>query len=464
MSEPLGPAQPVGASVVAAGSTPPRADGAGARREKVLLSIGVVAAILLRAILVPINGGWGDLDQYAGWVHRLATDVPFGSAYRLDLSYMPALVAVFGALAHVVPGFATATDASDLLIRVALKLPPLVADGACAVGVYLLAGGRRQGRAAAALAVLVLPATWYLSAWWGQWDAIYAAAAIWVAVLAVRDRPIAAGILLGLALMTKPQALFLAVPFAAWMLASWNVRRGIGAVILACVVGALTWLPFLFAGGIPDYLRNIANYQDRFFPFLSVEAWNFWGLIQERAAGGHFVLDSQAVLGPLTPRLIGLLMTFGAEALIALEVIRRPTNDRLLLGLAAATLVSFNLMTTMHERYSYAALVFLAPLLARPAVCLAWSILAVTISLNILAAAPPNQQAGSVVPVFGPTGAIGSLAIVAATILVVVLLVRTKPGEPDRAPRSTGMPPGQRRHLLGRRLSRPGSHGNPATA
>lgn len=90
-------------------------------------------------------------------------------------------------------------------------------------------------------------------------------------------------------------------------------------MILACVVGALTWLPFLFAGGIPDYLRNIANYQDRFFPFLSVEAWNFWGLIQERAAGGHFVLDSQAVLGPLTPRLIGLLMTFGAEALIALE-------------------------------------------------------------------------------------------------------------------------------------------------
>ena len=198
-----------------------------------MFSIGVVAAILLRAILVPINGGWGDLDQYAGWVHRLAKNVPFGSAYRLDLSYMPALVAVFGALAHVVPGFATATDASDLLIRVALKLPPLVADGACAVGVYLLAGGRRQGRAAAALAVLVLPATWYLSAWWGQWDAIYAAAAIWVAVLAVRDRPIAAGILLGLALMTKPpralqKALFLAVPFAAWMLASWNVRRGIG--------------------------------------------------------------------------------------------------------------------------------------------------------------------------------------------------------------------------------------------
>jgi hypothetical protein len=463
MSAPLGPAQPVGASVFAAGSTPPRADGAGARREKVLLSIGVVAAILLRAILVPINGGWGDLDQYAGWVHRLATDVPFGSAYRLDLSYMPALVAVFGALAHVVPGFATATDASDLLIRVALKLPPLVADGACAVGVYLLAGGRRQGRAAAALAVLVLPATWYLSAWWGQWDAIYAAAAIWVAVLAVRDRPIAAGILLGLALMTKPQALFLAVPFAAWMLASWNVRRGIGC----CDPRLRGWGSHVVAipvcrrdPGLPSQHRELPG------PLLPVSLGRGLELLGVDPGAGR--------RRPFRPGLPGGPRTAHAAADRPPDdvrgrgphragVIRRPTNDRLLLGLAAATLVSFNLMTTMHERYSYAALVFLAPLLARPAVFLAWSILAVTISLNILAAAPPNQQAGSVVPVSGPIGAIGSLAIVAATILVVVLLVRTKPGEPDRAPRSTGMRPGKRRHLLGRRRPVPGPDGDPAT-
>ena len=433
MAQPVGPAQLVGASVPAAGSTPPRAAGAGDRREKLLLVIGVVAAIAVRAILVPINGGWGDLDQYAGWVHRLATDVPFGAAYRLDLSYMPALVAVFSTLAHIVPGFATATDASDLLVRVALKLPPLLAEGACAVGVYLLASGRGQSRAAAALAVLVVPASWYLSSWWGQWDAIYAAAAVWVAVLAVRDRPVAAGVLLGLALMTKPQALFLAVPFVAWILARWHVRRGLGVVLLAGLVAAGTWLPFLSSGGVSDYLRNVGYYQDGLFPFLSVEAWNFWWFIQEGVAGGRFVSDSGALLGPLTPRMIGLMMTFVAEALIALAMVRKPTKDRLLLGLAAATLVSFCLMTTIHERYAYASLVFLAPLLARPAVRVAWSILAVTITLNIVAAAPPNQHAGSVIPVFGPIGAIGSAAMIAATVLVLILMVRVDSGHPDRA-------------------------------
>jgi len=63
------------------------------------------------------------------------------------MSYMPSLVAVFGALAHVVPAFTTATDAGAPLIRVALKVPPLLADGACAAGVFLLASGRRSGNA-----------------------------------------------------------------------------------------------------------------------------------------------------------------------------------------------------------------------------------------------------------------------------------------------------------------------------
>ena len=418
------------ASVPAAGSTLPRAAGVGSRRETSLLVIGVVAAITLRAILVPFNGGWGDLDDYAEWVHRLATDVPFGAAYRLDISYMPVLVAVFGTLAHVVPGFATATDASDLLVRIALKLPPLVADGASAAGVYLLAGGRRPGRAAAALAVLLVPATWYLSSWWGQYDAIYVAAAVWVAVLAVRDRSIAAGVLLGLALMTKPQALFLAVPFVAWMLGRWHVRRGVGVVFLASLVAAGTWLPFVPWGGLSDYLRGVGSLQNGLFSLLSVEAWNFWWLIQGGVAGGGFVSDSTAILGPLTPRMIGLIMTFVAEALIALAMIRKPTKDRLLLGLAAATLVSFCLMTTMHERYAYAALVFLAPLLARTAVRVAWAILAVTVTLNIVAAAPPNQHAGSLIPLFGPIGAAGSAAMIVATIVVLTLLIRDDSDDP----------------------------------
>ena len=230
-------------------------------------------------------------------------------------------------------------------------------------------------------------------------------------------------------MMTKPQALFLAVPFAAWMLARWGVRRGVGVLLLASLVAAATWLPFVPSGGISDYLRNVGYYQNGVFPLLSVQAWNLWWLFQGANGGANFISDSTAILGPITPRILGLAMVFVAEALIAFAIVSSPTKDRLLLGLAAATLVSFCLMTTMHERYAYASLVFLAPLLARPAVRVAWAVLAVTVTLNIVASAPPNQVPGSVVPLHGPIGTLGSLAMIAATAFVLALFVRDGSGD-----------------------------------
>lgn len=95
-------------------------------------------------------------------------------------------------------------------------------------------------------------------------------------------------------------------------------------------------------------------------------------------------------------------------------------------------------MTTMHERYSYASLVFLAPLLARPTVRVAWAILAVTVSLNIVATPPSGLPSGSLTPLFGPIGAAGSVAMIVATIPVLTLLVCADRAIPTmlRPPRS----------------------------
>jgi len=71
-----------------------------------------------------------DTDQFGGWVHQLATGLPLGEAYRLDLSFPPVMVYVFWALAHVVPAFGTATDAGDLTARIAIKLPAAAGPGA----------------------------------------------------------------------------------------------------------------------------------------------------------------------------------------------------------------------------------------------------------------------------------------------------------------------------------------------
>ena len=68
-------------------------------------------------------------------------------------------------------------------------------------------------------AVLLWPVTWYVSAWWGQYESRSPAV---LAVLAARaDRPGLVAVLVTVSLMTKPQAVPFLVPFGAW---AWRPR------------------------------------------------------------------------------------------------------------------------------------------------------------------------------------------------------------------------------------------------
>ena len=407
------------------------------RRLIVLLWAGLAAAIGVRLLVMPNYILLGDLHQYARWAYHLATDLPFGAAYRQDFSYMPVLVAVFGTLGRLVPAFLTAGDASDAAVRVVLKVPALLGELAIVAGLFTVLRRRPPLAIAAILAVLLVPAAWYLSAWWGQLDSVFVALCLWAAILASRDQKRAFAVLLGLAMMTKPQALFLAAPFAGYALGRWGVRRAVPVGIVAAAVAAATWLPFLPYGGVADYLHNLDYYQNGLFAILSVRAWNPWWLVQTALGHGEFVADSLPWLGPFTARHLGMAMTAVAEVWILAVVARRPTPDRLYLGLAAATLAAFCLMTSMHERYAYAALIFLAPFLNRRSIQVAWGILAVAISLNVLAGAPPDDF-GSILPVGGPLGIAGSVAMIVASGVVLLELLRREPavGEPG----GPGMP------------------------
>jgi hypothetical protein len=405
-----------------------------------VLGVGILVAVAVRLAVLPGYVLLGDLDQYARWAHHLATDLPFGAAYRQDFSYMPVLVGVFGVLAGVVPAFATAGDAADVGVRIALKVPALLGELAIVAGLFTVLRGRPPLVAAAILGVLLVPATWYLGAWWAQLDAVYVALCLWAAILASRDRHWLFAVVLGLAMMTKPQALFLAAPFAAYAIGRWGLPRAALVGLVAAGVAVLTWLPFIPYDGVADYLRNLDYYQNGEYPILSVRAWNPWWLLQTAIAGGAFVADSTPVLGPLTPRHLGIAMTALAEVGVFVALLRRATPDRLYLGLAAATLAAFCLMTSMHERYAFAALVFLAPLLAGRSIQVAWGILAVAISLNVVAGAPPDEI-GPVIPIGGLVGTAGSVAMVVATGVALFALVRRGPSVGGRRD-APGTPPG----------------------
>jgi hypothetical protein len=315
---------------------------------------------------------------------------------------------VWGALAAAEPAFESVTDSSDPAIRALMKIPASLADLGIAAAMVWWFREKPLLACAAAGAVLLWPVTWYVSAWWGQYESIYVLTAL-LAVLAARgNHPLLVAAFLALSLMTKPQALPFIVPFAAWFLGSQGWRGTLKAAVVGIAVVLLAWAPFIGANGPLNYLGNLRTYQEDIFSVLSLRAWNPWWIIQELGAGGGFVPDRTEILGPVTFRLVGLALTALLSVVVFVGVYRRPTAERLALGVAAITLVAFVSLTTMHERYAYPAFVFLLLALPRPSVAITWAIFAVVFVLNLVVAVPPE---GWAIPMARELGIIGSVVM-----------------------------------------------------
>ena len=388
-----------------------------------VLGVGLIAAAVIRIVLLPTAGLTGDLDQFVLWVHGITTR-PLGQAYDQNLSFPPGMVYTWTALGAVEPAFRTAVDSADPWIRAVMKAPASLADFGLALGVGYALRARPRWAVLGALGVALHPAVIDVSAWWGQYESIYVLFGLLAFLLAVADRPVLASIVLGIALMTKPQALPFLVPFAGWFLGRYGLRRSVAFGIAGAATIAVLWLPFIPAGGPVAYLRNLSTYQGDIFAVLSLRAWNPWWLFQEAYGAGEFISDSARIAGPLTLRAIGILAALLLEALVFLAVLRAATARSLALGLAASTLVAFASLTTMHERYAYAALIFLAPLLPDLRVLVIWVLLGVVMTLNLLAAAPPTQEIAAALPIFGPLGVAGSITMSLLTLGTLVLLLR----------------------------------------
>ena len=406
-----------------------RADATPAGRAGALLvfALGLGVAMLVRIALWPTLGLTGDLDQFVLWVHGLATE-PFGRAYDMNISFPPVMVYLWGLLAAIEPAFRTVTTSAEPAIRAVMKAPASIADVALACIVAWHLRSTPRWAVIGGLAILLHPAVIDVSAWWGQYESIYVLFGAVAFVLAVRGHSLFAAVALAVAVMTKPQALPFLVPFAAWFVA----RDGWLGAAKAAAVGAATivvlWLPFVGAGGPQGYLRNLGEYQGEIFAILSIRAWNPWWLVQELFAGGQFVSDAGLIVGPITLRHVGYGLALLGELAVFLAVYRARTPRALALGLAAAILVAFCLLTSMHERYAFGVLVFLP--LAFPDRRAAWLAAAfgVVFTLNLLAAVPPTPDIAAALPVSGVLGIVGSIAMTGIAIVALKLLLDEKPG------------------------------------
>jgi hypothetical protein len=335
------------------------------------------------------------------------------------VSFGPVMAYIWSILALVQPAFATVTDASDPAIRALMKTPPVIADFGLAVLVVYALRDRSGWAAIACAAVLLHPVIFDVSAWWGQYESIFVLSGLGATIAAVNGRNGLAAALVAISLMTKPQAIPFVIPFAAWFWATGGIRELARAAAIGLAVVVILWLPFIPYGGPTDYIQTIRDYSTGVFAILSLHAWNPWWIVQEVAAGGLFVRDDIAVIGPITFRQIGYAVTILLSAAIGLAIVRDPKPERLVIGLAASVMSFFTFMTQMHERYSYAAVVLVLLLFYERRIRGAWEVLGFVVMLNLFGAVPAGPEMQLAFPGHGPLTVVGAMILTACTIYLV---------------------------------------------
>jgi dolichyl-phosphate-mannose-protein mannosyltransferase len=387
------------------------------RRLLLLAAVGLLGAIVVRLAVLPMEGFAGDLDQFILWVRDIG-EAPLGQAFRLDLTFPPVMVYQFAAMGAVTGLLGHAVDAADPLVRAIVKTPASLADLALAFGVAFALRDRPRWATLAFLALALNPALIYVSAWWGQFESLYVLAVLISVLLARAGRLNLAAVALGVALMTKPQALFFVVPMIAWVLGRHGWRSLVRSGLVTALTASVLWLPFIPYGGIQAYSHNLDVYGNQIFSVASLRAWNMWWIMQQASGGDQFLADTATLAGPLSGRSVAIMLAGVAELVVFLSVVQRPTMRNLALGVAASVLVCFSLLTTMHERYAFGGLVFLTLLLPEPRLRVIWIVFNVIFAANLFAAAPPNSTVAELLPVNGPLSIAGSVGVLLLTAAV----------------------------------------------
>jgi hypothetical protein len=110
-------------------------------------------------------------------------------------------------------------------------------------------------------------------------------------------------------------------------------------------------------------------------------------------------------------------------------VYRRPTLRTLAIALAAIALITFSFLTTMHERYAYASIVFLAFVLVDLRMIVLWFALGIIVTVNTFMAIP--------VPEWQFLAIWGSVAMVALTVATLAILFAELSDRPEDEPAAT---------------------------
>ncbi len=366
-----------------------------------ILPLILFVALVVRCLFLGADGFHNDVQTFEAWALTLR-DQPLSSFYAQAgfADYPPGYLYVLTGLARLYSVIG-AHDSGYSILRVLMKLPGILCDLLNAWLAFCLVRRFVTEKIAVITAACVAfnPAFLFISAYWGQVDAV-AASFVLLSLLAL-DRgirrqwhPLAVGVMawstLALSVLIKPPALLLAPlllawPLALWKTSTWAARRlrilatvlGIGSALLLTYILALPFAPVQSFGGVAQWLLQRYAFGSNVYPYNTINAFNIYAISQP-----FWEPDSHQLFSvfPIHQSTLGAILVVMATLAFAWRFVQIATP---LAAIEAATLTLFSffvLATRMHERYIFDAVLLLiitGALLRR----YRWLALATTITL-----------------------------------------------------------------------------------
>ena len=369
-----------------------------ARKEILAVVFVTLLALIIRAILIPAQGHATDVATFEAWMRTLTQSGP--KAFYTDagfVDYPPGYMIILWVVGLIYHSTAAYGDFTGEAMRVFVKLPAVICDLGIGYLVYLIA--RRTWPVAGAIVAMAVfslnPASWLVSAFWGQADSVAAVFLLWGIYLAVTRRFEWAWLMLAFAVLIKPQPLVVAPMFLIYQIRVQGVTWRLAAIpIIGFLVAYLGSLPF---APVSDPVGVIAWLYDRYhagitvYPYNSVNGLNLYSINRD-----FYQPDDQPIqffglsLGPQYAWGMGIFIALlSAVAWRLWRTIGGTKDDdaRDVTFFTACFVVAlgfYMVVTRQHERYLFTALA-IVPLLwnASPVIRLATVVLSATFSYNL---------------------------------------------------------------------------------
>lgn len=317
--------------------------------NKKLLIIFFCFGLLLRITLIPLPGVKNDVETWFYWANRL-TEAKFSSFYSEDYlsDYTPGYLYILYMLGSTNKFFAL----DPQIFYYILKLPAIFAEVILSLFVYKILKKQISEKLSIIGACLILfnPALIFNSSVWGQVDSILALLMLLAVKTLSEKRMILSFVLYSLSFIFKLQAISILPVFLLYIM---KEKKYFNLIIKFLFV--LLFITFLlsypfFPYNTLTHLINLALKTGNEYPYTSLSAFNFWGII-------GFWIPDKINFGILSYQNWGFTAFSLNWIVLGYLFLKQKISVYNLATLA--TLSFYFLPTRIHERYLYPTLPFL---------------------------------------------------------------------------------------------------------